>query len=115
MGDSNDLEYQREIAAGGAWLGHDRFGIDHFNPLADRVRTLAVLVEEGFADRVHLSHDAACFFDFMTGDPFFADETADYLLISNEVIPALLEAGVTADQVDQMMVDNPRRFFSPAG
>jgi phosphotriesterase-related protein len=115
MGDSNDLDYQREIAASGAWLGHDRFGIDHFNPLADRIRTLTALVEEGYADRVHLSHDAACFFDFMTGDPFFADETADYLLITNEVIPALLEAGVTADQVDQMTVDNPRRFFSPAG
>jgi phosphotriesterase-related protein len=115
MGDSNDLDYQREIAAGGAWLGHDRFGIDHFNPLADRVRTLAALVEEGHADRLHLSHDAACFFDFMTGDPFFADETADYLLITNEVIPALLEAGVTEEQVDQMMIANPRRFFSPAG
>jgi phosphotriesterase-related protein len=115
MGDSNDLDYQREIAASGAWLGHDRFGIDHFNPLADRIRTLTALVEQGYADRVHLSHDAACFFDFMTGDPFFADETADYLLITNEVIPALLDAGVTADQVDQMMVDNPRRFFSPAG
>jgi phosphotriesterase-related protein len=115
MGDSNDLDYQREIAASGAWLGHDRFGIDHFNSLADRIRTLTALVEEGYADRVHLSHDAACFFDFMTGDPFFADETADYLLITNEVIPALLEAGVTADQVDQMMVANPRSFFSPAG
>jgi phosphotriesterase-related protein len=114
MGDSNDLDYQREIAASGAWLGHDRFGIDHFNPLADRIRTLVALVEEGYADRVHLSHDAACFFDFMTGDPFFADETADYLLISNSVVPALLEAGVTSEQVDQMMVGNPRRFFSPA-
>jgi phosphotriesterase-related protein len=115
MGDSNDMGYQREIAASGAWLGCDRFGIDHFNPLADRIRTLVALVEEGYADRVHLSHDAACFFDFMTGDPFFADETADYLLISNEVLPALLEAGVTSEQIDQMMVDNPRRFFSPAG
>jgi phosphotriesterase-related protein len=113
MGDSNDMDYQREIAASGAWLGHDRFGIDHFNPLANRIRTLVTLVEEGYADRVHLSHDAACFFDFMTGDPFFADETADYLLISNTVVPALLEAGVTSEQVDQMMVGNPRRFFSP--
>ncbi len=113
MGDSNDMDYQREIAASGAWLGHDRFGIDHFNPLADRIRTLVALVEEGYADRVHLSHDAACFFDFMTGDPFFADETADHLLISNTVVPALLEAGVASEQVDQMMVGNPRRFFSP--
>src|SRR5262249_12126258 len=32
-GDSNDLEYLRAIAATGASLGCDRFGIDHFNPL----------------------------------------------------------------------------------
>jgi phosphotriesterase-related protein len=111
MGDSNDMDYLHAIADAGAWLGCDRFGIDHFNPLADRVRTLAALVAEGYADRIHMSHDAACFFDFMTGDPFFADETADYLLISNTVIPALLEAGVTGEQIDQMMVENPRAFF----
>jgi predicted metal-dependent phosphotriesterase family hydrolase len=47
----------------------------------------------------------------MTGDPFFADEKPDYLLISNRVVPALLEAGVTQEQIDQMMVENPKRFF----
>jgi phosphotriesterase-related protein len=111
-GDSNDLEYLHAIAASGAWLGCDRFGIDHFNPLADRIRTLTTLVEQGYADRIHLSHDAACFFDFMVGDPLFADEKPDYLLISNEVLPALREAGVTDEQIDQMMVANPVVFFS---
>jgi phosphotriesterase-related protein len=111
-GDSNDLSYLRAIAETGAWLGCDRFGIDHFNPLADRIRTLAALVFEGLTDRIHLSHDAACFFDFMVGDPNFASENPDYLLISREVLPALLEAGVSQEQIDQMMVTNPQRFFS---
>jgi phosphotriesterase-related protein len=110
-GDSNDLDYIRAIADAGAWLGCDRFGIDHFNPLADRIATLVALIGEGYTDRIHLSHDAACFFDFMTGDPFFADEKADYLLISKTVLPALRDAGVTDEQIDQMMVENPRRFF----
>jgi len=114
MGDSNDLDYLREIAEAGAWLGCDRFGIDHFNPLADRIATLVTLVGEGYADRIHLSHDAACFCDFMTGDPFFANEHPDYLLISNSVLPALREAGVTDEQIDQMMVENPKRFFGAA-
>jgi phosphotriesterase-related protein len=112
MGDSNDLDYLRAIAEGGAWLGCDRFGIDHFNPTADRVRTLAALCEEGYADRVHLGHDAASFFDFMVGNPFFANENPDYLLITREVVPALLEAGVTQEQIDQMLVGNPQAFFS---
>ena len=110
-GDSNDLDYLRAIAGTGAWLGCDRFGIEHFNPLEDRIRTLIALLGEGYGDRIHLSHDAACFMDFMTGDPFFADERPDYLLISNRVVPALLEAGVTQEQIDQMMVENPKRFF----
>jgi phosphotriesterase-related protein len=110
-GDSNDMDYLRALAASGAWLGCDRFGIDHFNPLADRIRTLTALVAEGYADRIHLSHDAACFFDFMIGDPSFADEKPDYLLISKTVLPALLEAGVTQEQIDQMMVANPKSFF----
>jgi phosphotriesterase-related protein len=111
-GDSNDLDYLRAIADTGASLGCDRFGIEHFNPLADRLTTLLALLDEGYGDRVLLSHDAACFFDFMVGDPFFADETPDYLLISNRVVPALRQAGVTQAQIDQMMIENPRRFFA---
>jgi phosphotriesterase-related protein len=111
MGDSNDLHYLKRVADAGAWLGCDRFGIDHFNPLPDRIRTLVALIEEGYAGQIHLSHDAACFMDFFVGNPFFASEKPDYLLISNQVLPALLDAGVTQEQIDQMMVGNPVRFF----
>jgi phosphotriesterase-related protein len=111
-GDSNDLDYLRELAASGASLGCDRFGIEHFNPLEDRIRTLVALVGEGYADRVHLGHDAACFYDFMVGDPQFAGEKPDYRLVSTTVVPALLDAGVRQEDVDLMLVGNPRRFFS---
>jgi phosphotriesterase-related protein len=110
-GDSNDLDYLRALLDGGAWLGFDRFGIEHFNPTADRIRTLVALIEEGYAERIHLSHDAACFYDFMVGNPFFAEEKPDYLLISREVLPALRDAGVSAETTGQMMVANPRAFF----
>ncbi len=111
-GDSNDLGYLRAIADSGAWLGCDRFGIDHFNPLADRIETLLALLAEGYGDRIHLSHDAACFYDFFVGNPSFADEKPDYLLISNQVLPALRRAGVTQAQIDELMIVNPRRFFT---
>ena len=111
-GDSNDLGYLRAIADAGAWLGCDRFGIEHFNPLADRIKTLLALVAEGYGSRVHLSHDAACFLDFFVGNPFFAEEKPDYLLISNRVLPALRQEGVTQAQIDEMMIENPRRFLT---
>src|SRR5262249_6198374 len=43
-GDSNDLDYLRAIADTGAWLGCDRFSIQHFNPDGDRVTTLLKLI-----------------------------------------------------------------------
>jgi phosphotriesterase-related protein len=111
-GDSNDLAYLRALADRGAWLGLDRWGIEHFNPFEDRLRTLLALIAEGYADRIHLSHDGACFYDFMFANPPFADEHPDYLLISHRVLPALREAGVGEATIEQLMVDNPRRFFT---
>ena len=111
-GDSNDLAYLRAIGDSGAVLGFDRFNIPHFNPDVRRIETLAALAAEGYADRVHLGHDAACFYDFMTGDPNFANEKPDYLHISTTILPALLEAGVTQEQIDQMLIANPRDLFA---
>jgi phosphotriesterase-related protein len=113
-GDSNDLEYLRAIADTGAALGCDRFNIEHFNPDEKRIETLLALIAEGYTDRVHLGHDAACFNDFMIGNPFFVDEKPDYLHLSTKVLPALLRAGVTQGQIDQMLVRNPQRFFEAA-
>jgi phosphotriesterase-related protein len=110
-GDSNDLAYLRTIADTGAALGFDRFNIEHFNPDARRIDTLLALLAEGYGDRIHLSHDAACFIDFMIGDPAFANEQPSYLHISTKILPALHDEGVTDEQIDAMMVVNPRRFF----
>ena len=110
-GDSNDLEYLRTIGDTGASLGFDRFNIPHFNPDEDRLRTLLALLGEGYGDRIHLSHDAACFMDFMVGDPAFADEQPDYLHISRVILPQLRQAGVTENEIDELMVANPQRFF----
>ena len=47
----------------------------------------------------------------MMGDPFFADEKPDFLLLTRDVIPRLLAAGVSQEQIDQLMVANPASFF----
>jgi len=114
-GDSNDLDYLHAIGETGAVLGFDRFNIPHFNPDADRIRTLLTLLGEGYGGQVHLSHDAACFYDFMVGDPAFADERPDYLHIWNTILPALRDEGVTDGEIDELTVGNPRRFFEGGG
>jgi phosphotriesterase-related protein len=110
-GDSNDLDYLRALADTGASLGCDRFNIPHFNPDEKRIATLAALATEGYTDRIHLGHDAACFYDFMAHNPLFAHERPDYLHISTRIVPALLAAGVRQEQIDEMLIANPRRFF----
>jgi phosphotriesterase-related protein len=115
-GDSNDLGYLMELADTGAILGMDRFGIDVYNSTADRVATIAALCERGYADRMVLSHDASCFIDWFGPDPValrsLLTPNWHYEHISDDVLPALLELGVTQAQLEQMLVENPRRYFS---
>ena len=113
-GDSGDLDYVRAIAETGAAVGCDRFPGEHLRPLQDRIRTVLDLLELGYGDRIHLSHDGACFLDFVAGDPEVAQMglEGDYLFISETVVPALLEAGVTQHQIDEIMITNAARFFS---
>jgi phosphotriesterase-related protein len=58
-----------------------------------------------------LSQDAACHIDWVDPElmPFLPNW--NYLHVQRDVVPALLERGVTQDQIDQMLVANPRRFF----
>lgn len=115
-GDSNDLEYLMELADTGATLGMDRFGLDLFNPTPDRIRTIAALAARGYADRMMLAHDANCFIDYFGADQDAARAAImpnwHYTHISDDVLPALRESGVTEAQIEQMLVDNPRRYFS---
>ncbi|MGE5273099.1 MAG: phosphotriesterase [Verrucomicrobiota bacterium] len=112
VGDSNDLDYIRRLAGSGAYLGWDRFNIEHFNPDADRIETVTKVLAEGYVDQLHFSHDGATFHDFMVGDPAFAGEHADYLHITNVILPQLRERGVSDADIDRVMVDNPRRWLA---
>jgi phosphotriesterase-related protein len=112
VGDSNDLDYIRPLAESGAYLGWDRFNIEHFNPDADRIETVLRVFAEGWLDQVHFSHDGATFHDFMVGDPAFAHEQADYLHVENVILPALRERGVADADLERIMVDNPRRWLT---
>src|SRR4029079_16357430 len=96
----------------GATLGMDRFGIDVYNSTDDRVSTIVALAAHGYADRMLLSHDTSFYIDWFGPDVMQLRETImpnwHYEHISDDVLPALLDRGVTQAQIDQMMVENPR-------
>ncbi|MFI9388483.1 phosphotriesterase [Kutzneria sp. NPDC052558] len=118
-GDTNDLDYLRWIMDQGATIGCDRFGLDMFNPTAQRVETIVRLVGEGYADRIVLSHDVACYNDFFSGEAsqeLLAKTVPNWHFrhICDDVLPALRAQGVTDEQITTMMVDNVRRYFTPS-
>jgi phosphotriesterase-related protein len=117
-GDSNDLDYLTELADAGVVLGLDRFGLDLYNPTAERVKTIAALAARGYAGSMVLAHDANCFIDYFGAahDHVRAAVLPNwhYEHISDDVLPALLASGVTQEQIDTMMVENPVRYFTPA-
>ena len=113
-GDTTDLGYLEEIMRRGSFIGMDRFGIDPILSFDDRVATVATLCERGHADQMVLSHDAACFIDLSPNIRTHLPNS-HYLHISRDVLPALEKHGVSQQQIDQMLIANPRRIFDHAG
>jgi phosphotriesterase-related protein len=111
-GDSDDLGYLRGLMERGSTIGMDRFGLDHFLPTEKRVEVLARLCAEGYAGRMVLSHDANCWSDLLSEEAKRRTRPRwHYNHISDDILPALRKAGVKEDQIEQMLVGNPRAIF----
>ncbi len=111
-GDSEDLRYLRGLMERGSTIGMDRFGLDNFLSTEKRVEVLARLCAEGYAPKMVLSHDANCWTDMLSEDDKRRTRPRwHYTHISDDILPALRKAGVTEEQIDQMLVRNPRAIF----
>jgi phosphotriesterase-related protein len=96
----------------GSTIGMDRFGLEHLLPTARRVEVIARLCAEGYAARMVLSHDANCWTDMLSEDDKRRTRPRwHYNHIPDDILPALRQAGVTEDQIEQMLVRNPRAIF----
>src|SRR5215471_10702993 len=110
--ESTDLDYLTQVIDNGSYLGWDRCGLPVAVPLDTQIDTLAALCERGYANRVMLSHDKSSFMDWFTNaevDPVLPDWR--YTYIHDGVLPGLRERGVSDDQIEQMLIRNPRDFF----
>ncbi len=117
-GDTDDLGYIEELLERGPFIGMDRYGLDMFLPIEKRNETVLALLERGYADRMLLGQDYCATIDW------FPPEAAEQMvaagmirdwsmtLLFDQVIPALLEGGMTEVQLATMMEANPRRWLS---
>jgi phosphotriesterase-related protein len=111
-GDSVDADHLQELADMGFVLGMDRFGIGDEAVEQGRVNIVAEMCKRGYSHSMVLSHDTSCQIDwFDHAARAFVLPKWNYTHIHEEVLPALRTAGVTDDQIDDMLVKNPRRYF----
>ena len=115
-GDSTDIDYLMKLADRGSILGMDRFGVNFAISPAQRVATIAEMVKRGYAGSLTLSHDCCAWSDFFPRMEDYHQAMPDhhYLHIHNDILPALLEAGVGQGDIDRMFIENPRRHFESA-
>lgn len=113
-GDSEDLDYLRELMDAGATIGLDRFGMEHVLPDEARVATLLALLREGYADRMVLSHDAA-FFSRVTPPSWRATHAPHWRMdtIATRIVPRLRAGGASEADLHQLLVLNPARLLEP--
>jgi phosphotriesterase-related protein len=109
-----DSERLIKLARTGCYLEYDWFGeVRPTYPYGrvdvpsdgERIKTLAYLIDEGFGDRLLVSHDV-CFKTRLSsyGGPGYAH-------ILKYVKPWMKALGVKDEAVDRILIDNPRRIL----
>jgi phosphotriesterase-related protein len=116
-GDTDDLDYIERLLEKGVYIGMDRYGLEIFLPIERRNATVTALLERGYADRMFLSQDYCATLDWYPveiEEQMLAAGVAkgwSMTLVLDQVIPALREAGMTDEQLETMMVENPKRWL----
>jgi phosphotriesterase-related protein len=115
-GDTDDLDYIERLLETGCWIGMDRYGLDIFLPTERRNATVLALLERGYADRMFLSQDYCSSIDWFpleVQEYLKENEVPDWSMtfLFEKVIPELKERGMSDEQLDQMMVANPKAWL----
>ncbi|MFZ5643844.1 MAG: phosphotriesterase family protein [Bacillota bacterium] len=111
-----DLNYSIEVLKKGVYASYDRFGLNIFMPDTQRTETVIGLIKQGFEKQIMLSQDFICFWlgrELPLMEPLLP-MIANWNLtnIFKNIIPTLKNAGITDDQINTIMAENPRRLFS---
>jgi phosphotriesterase-related protein len=120
-GDTDDLDYIERLLDTGVYIGMDRYGLDVLLPTDRRNATVLELLRRGYAERMFLSQD----FDIpiSNGLDWYPPEMVEQFeaaggvtdwsmtFVFEQVIPALKEGGMTDEQLDTILVANPKLWL----
>lgn len=113
-----DLGHHLEIIERyGASVGFDRFGLSTFG-VRDEIRKglVVALCALGHSERIHLAHDYA-FVNLGRGASLVAERRASMpawhpTLVASTIVPALLDIGVTKQNIESMTETGPARWLA---
>ncbi|MEW6444093.1 MAG: phosphotriesterase-related protein [bacterium] len=121
MSNSTDMRYQIAVLDKGVFSAFDRMGIEVIAGCPydrEKIPILIGLLGCGYAGQLTLSHD---YITAWLGRPLaVAPSSLPFLAnwypthVLKNIVPTLQKAGVTREQVQTMLVDNPRRLFGGA-
>jgi len=115
---TDDLSYQESLLERGVFIGFDRFGIETIIPDATRIKNMMALIEKGYRDQIMMSHDYVVCWQGCPPGVSSAEALSEILPnwrlthIFENIIPQLRAAGLSAEDIDHILIDNPRRFFA---
>ena len=109
-----DLDHHRAILNRGAYVEYDCFGSEIYydnrgqeDPSdRERINALLTLLDEGWVDRVVISHDVCTKIQLLRYGGF------GYGHILRSIVPRMERRGVDAGTVRKILVDNPRRLLT---
>jgi phosphotriesterase-related protein len=117
-GDTDDLDYIERLLERGVYIGLDRYGLELYLPIERRNPTTIALLERGYADRMFISQDYCASIDWFPLETekqmMAAGMVKDWsmTLVFEQIFPTLREAGMTDEQLETILVDNPKRWLA---
>ncbi len=104
----NDLDYLLEICKCGFNVGIDHVGRDLVNNDQRKIDLIKALIEKGFIAQIFISGDMGKkeYLRVYGGNPGFR-------YIVREFKASLLKNGISEKQYNQILIENPKRLFTP--
>ncbi len=111
---AHDIDYLLSIMEMGCSIAFDLFGNETFHSEygfaipgdSEKIRGVVALCDRGFAERIFLGHDTAMKIQLRKYGGY------GYGHIIRNIVPRLRLSGLHEEQINQMLIENPKRMFS---
>jgi len=110
-----DLDYHKSIARRGAYVEYDRFGVEWYSSQetlrtfprdTERVEGIVELIRAGCRSQILISQDVCQKIELKRYGGH------GYAHIQRYIVPMMRRMGVSAGDIDQILIENPKRLLS---